>query len=182
MMGCIERVYHPGCKFDYMLCLIGGQGAGSDTDTASTETTSIESSDSGEVTYWDVSYTFQEGGTENSAKWVFCPDGTSEDSVAGKRFVYEGESFSGLEDDPFTIFFDEDGTYNYSESLLSSYIGFGEWSVTGDVLTLAENVEATENPSIQYFRIEDDNIIYLGTFSSNFPLTHVEDGASFTCS
>lgn len=28
MMGCIERVYHPGCKFDYMLCLVGGQGAG----------------------------------------------------------------------------------------------------------------------------------------------------------
>ena len=28
MMGAIERVYHPGCKFEYMICLVGGQGAG----------------------------------------------------------------------------------------------------------------------------------------------------------
>ena len=28
LMGCIQRVYKPGCKFDYMLCLVGGQGAG----------------------------------------------------------------------------------------------------------------------------------------------------------
>ncbi len=55
--------------------LLSGCGAG--TDIASTETTPIESSDS-EVTYWDVSYSFQEDDTENSAKWVFCPDGTLE--------------------------------------------------------------------------------------------------------
>lgn len=28
LIGCIKRVYEPGCKFDYMLCLVGGQGAG----------------------------------------------------------------------------------------------------------------------------------------------------------
>ena len=28
MMGAITRVYHPGCKFEYMVCLVGGQGAG----------------------------------------------------------------------------------------------------------------------------------------------------------
>lgn len=28
LLGCIERLYKPGCKFDYMLCLVGGQGAG----------------------------------------------------------------------------------------------------------------------------------------------------------
>lgn len=28
MMGAIERVYHPGCKFEYMICIVGGQGAG----------------------------------------------------------------------------------------------------------------------------------------------------------
>lgn len=28
LLGCIERVYVAGCKFDYMLCLVGGQGAG----------------------------------------------------------------------------------------------------------------------------------------------------------
>lgn len=28
MLGAISRVYTPGCKFEYMLCLVGGQGAG----------------------------------------------------------------------------------------------------------------------------------------------------------
>ena len=28
MMGEVHRVYHPGCKFEYMVCLVGGQGAG----------------------------------------------------------------------------------------------------------------------------------------------------------
>lgn len=28
LLGAISRVYHPGCKFDLMLCLVGGQGAG----------------------------------------------------------------------------------------------------------------------------------------------------------
>lgn len=28
MLGAIERAFHPGTKFEYMLCLVGGQGAG----------------------------------------------------------------------------------------------------------------------------------------------------------
>lgn len=28
LLGAINRVFHPGCKFEYMLCLIGGQGIG----------------------------------------------------------------------------------------------------------------------------------------------------------
>lgn len=31
LMGALARVYHPGCKFEYMLCLVGGQGAGKST-------------------------------------------------------------------------------------------------------------------------------------------------------
>ncbi|SCX96592.1 virulence-associated E family protein [Butyrivibrio sp. INlla14] len=31
MLGAISRVYDPGHKFDYMLCLVGGQGAGKST-------------------------------------------------------------------------------------------------------------------------------------------------------
>ena len=27
-MGAVHRVYNPGCKFEYMVCLVGGQGAG----------------------------------------------------------------------------------------------------------------------------------------------------------
>jgi len=28
MLGAISRIFNPGCKFEYMLCLVGGQGAG----------------------------------------------------------------------------------------------------------------------------------------------------------
>lgn len=28
MMGAVHRVYNPRCKFEYMVCLVGGQGAG----------------------------------------------------------------------------------------------------------------------------------------------------------
>ncbi len=31
MSGAIHRVFHPGCKFEYMLCLVGGQGVGKST-------------------------------------------------------------------------------------------------------------------------------------------------------
>ena len=31
MMGALERIYHPGCKFETMLCLVGGQGDGKST-------------------------------------------------------------------------------------------------------------------------------------------------------
>lgn len=31
LLGAINRVFKPGCKFEYMLCLVGGQGAGKST-------------------------------------------------------------------------------------------------------------------------------------------------------
>ncbi len=31
LMGAVSRVFRPGCKFDVMLCLVGGQGAGKST-------------------------------------------------------------------------------------------------------------------------------------------------------
>jgi len=31
MLGAINRVFNPGCKYEYMLCLVGGQGAGKST-------------------------------------------------------------------------------------------------------------------------------------------------------
>ena len=31
LLGAINRVFHPGCKYEEMLCLVGGQGAGKST-------------------------------------------------------------------------------------------------------------------------------------------------------
>ena len=34
LLGAIKRVFHPGCKFEMMLCLVGGQGCGSPAATS----------------------------------------------------------------------------------------------------------------------------------------------------
>ena len=31
LLGAVNRVFDPGCKFEYMICLVGGQGAGKST-------------------------------------------------------------------------------------------------------------------------------------------------------
>ncbi len=31
MFAAIHRIYEPGCKFEIMVCLVGGQGAGKST-------------------------------------------------------------------------------------------------------------------------------------------------------
>ena len=31
MLAAIHRIYEPGCKFESMVCLVGGQGAGKST-------------------------------------------------------------------------------------------------------------------------------------------------------
>ena len=34
LLGAISRAFQPGCKFEIMLCLVGGQGAGKSIDLA----------------------------------------------------------------------------------------------------------------------------------------------------
>ena len=36
LLGAIKRVFQPGCKFETMLCLVGGQGCGSPVATGET--------------------------------------------------------------------------------------------------------------------------------------------------
>lgn len=82
-----------------------------------------------------------------------CTKQEGENSVAGKIYTYSGEPFSGLETDDFTITVNGDGTYSYCESLLSSYIGIGKWSVADDVLTLSDDTGAE---IINYFLIDGE--------------------------
>lgn len=99
--------------------------------------------------------------------------------VAGKIYTYTGDSFGDLEFDHFTIAINEDGTFSYYEGMLSSYIGFGKWSVEGDILTLTEDDEVCY-PFVHYFRIDGDDLLYIEEGSSNFIYTKVKDGERFT--
>lgn len=101
---------------------------------------------------------------------------TSEDqpSLAG-FYCYEGDGFGG----DFTISLRTDGSFTYYEGHLSSYIGAGKWSVSGDILTL-EDETGIEPPIINHFRMEENNLIFQEKGSSNFIYVKVADGAVFS--
>ena len=96
---------------------------------------------------------------------------TAED-VAGKVYTYEKPGFGG----PFTINVFEDGTFQYYVGFLSSYIGFGTWSVEDGVLIL------TDNTGLGYqnlFCIGENELIFLGDGSTNFMYLAVAEGDRF---
>ena len=93
-------------------------------------------------------------------------------SPAGKIYHYEGEGFGG----DFAITIKEDGSFTYYEGLLSSYMGYGEWSVSGNILTLTDQAE-TER--VNHFRIEGDNLIFIEEGSTNFIYVTVKENEVF---
>ena len=99
--------------------------------------------------------------------------------VAGKTYTYTGESAYGTENDPFTIRLDTNGRFAYHETVYSSYLGIGTWSVDGNVLTLTDDDKRPE-PVKNSFRIEGDDLIFIETGSTNFLYVKVEDGERFT--
>lgn len=106
-----------------------------------------------------------------------CTEQKREKSVADKIYTYAGEAFSGIESDyAFTITINDDGTYSYYESLLSSYIGTGEWSVSAEVLTLSDD---TGVEIINYFLIDGDDLVFIEENSANFIYVKVKDGERF---
>ncbi len=96
---------------------------------------------------------------------------TAED-VAGKIYTYEKDGFGG----PFSISIYEDGRFSYYVGFLSSYIGFGEWSVEDGVLTLTDN---TGLDFVNRFLIGEDALTFLEEGSTDFMYMNVEDGDRF---
>lgn len=97
-------------------------------------------------------------------------------NVAGKAYTYTVEPESGLDLDRFTIRLNADGTFTYYETMFSSYLGIGSWSVDGDVLTLADDYYSLKNS----FRIDGDDLIFIENGSTNFIHVKVGDGEHFT--
>ena len=93
-------------------------------------------------------------------------------SPAGKIYHYEGEGIGG----DFAITIHEDGSFVYSEGPLSSYLGCGEWSISGDVLTLTEQAEPER---VNRFRIDADKLVFQEAGSDNFIYVKVEEGEVF---
>ncbi len=102
------------------------------------------------------------------------PDEELAESVAGKTFVWEKEGFGG----DFTITLDTDGRYEFYEGFLSSYIGSGNWTVEGGVLTMTEDPE-NGYPLEFRFEVRDGELFFLADGSDEFIYTEVEDGDRF---
>lgn len=108
---------------------------------------------------------------------------TPED-IAGKTYVYEKDGCGGY----FTIDLFADGTFQYYEGILSSYIGMGTWTWEHSVLCLQDQEMhrftddfSTMEPYIRtnYFRVEQDCLVWLEENSDNFLYVDVVDGDRF---
>ncbi len=95
-----------------------------------------------------------------------------DDSLGGKTFIREKGGFGG----DFTITLREDGTYEYYEGPLSSYIGTGTWSIRDGILTMKEMGGYC---FIFRFDVKDDELVFRLEDSSSFLYMTVEDGDRF---
>ncbi len=99
--------------------------------------------------------------------------------VEDKIFVYENGGFGF--DDKFTIKINKDGTFTYSEGMLSSYMSISEnctWTLGGDKLILTE-VSENGNERVNYFRVEGDSIVFREESSDNFMYVKLKGGERF---
>lgn len=109
---------------------------------------------------------------------------TAED-VAGKTYTYEKEGCGSS----FTIDLFEDGTFQYYEGMLSSYIGLGTWTLDGNNVLCMKDQEmhrfsedfTTMEPyvRINYFKVEEDCLVWMAENSDNFLYVDVVGGERF---
>lgn len=100
-------------------------------------------------------------------------------STAINTYVCEYDSIIGR----FDIALGADGSFTYLESRYSSYLGHGTWELSGDLITLTENVRVEDIPinRINYFKLDGDDLVYVAKDSSNFPHVKLDDGDRFHC-
>ncbi|MBQ7360007.1 MAG: hypothetical protein IJW63_07930 [Lachnospiraceae bacterium] len=102
------------------------------------------------------------------------------DNEIGRMYTYTGEPLEpAVESDLFHISINKDGTFSYYESMLSSYIGIGTWSVDGDILTLKEDEDFCYG-FVHRFKIDGEDILFIEEGSDNFIYIKVKDGERFT--
>ncbi|MCM1065202.1 MAG: hypothetical protein NC420_12210 [Eubacterium sp.] len=95
-------------------------------------------------------------------------------AVSDRTFTYEKGGFGG----EFFIMISSDGTFQYYEGGLSSYIGIGSWALEDDILILSDDNEVGY-PCVNRFKVDGDNLIFLAEDSDNFIYIKVADGERF---
>lgn len=98
--------------------------------------------------------------------------------VAG-TYARQNEGFGGI--DKFTITLNEDGTYQYYETVISSFIGMGDYTVDGDTVTIVAEMPGV-NGTITHtykFKANGKTLVYVADGSDNFTYIKLPDGAVF---
>ena len=101
-------------------------------------------------------------------------EGTADNAVAGKTYVYEGEGIMGS----FTITLYDDGTFTYYEGMASSYIGVGSWEQDGNTITMTDDGHGGYG-FVNHFRLDGDDLVFVDKDSANFVYVKVKDGEKF---
>lgn len=99
----------------------------------------------------------------------------SEDDIKGRTYLYEGKGAGS----GFTITIEDDGTFSYYEGFLSSYIGYGDWRLVGDVLVLEDR---SGYDIINRFIVKKDHLVFVSEGSKGFLYVDVSDGEKFNVS
>lgn len=95
--------------------------------------------------------------------------------VESTTYKYEKDGFGG----DFTITLNDDGTFQYYEGMLSSYIGIGTWIMDDDnVICLTDNAMGDRTMD-NYFKMEGNDLVWIEEGSDNFMYIKVVDGERF---
>ena len=84
--------------------------------------------------------------------------------------------------DNFHITLYADGTYQYYETMVSSHIGLGNYTVENGIITLVDRRIPGLNESLTFtykFKYSDDHLIFLANESDRFMYLDLPDGAIF---
>lgn len=100
-------------------------------------------------------------------------DGDTAETAAYKHYCYEKDGFGG----DFTISIGDDGNFSYYVGPLSSYIGYGQWTLDDGVLVITDAVE--NYPCVNRFKVDGDSLVFIAEGSSNFMFVTVADGERF---
>lgn len=73
----------------------------------------------------------------------------------------------------FLLTINEDGTYGYSESIASSSVTRGTWTISDGKLVLEDEL------GTNYFNIQDGKLTFISENSDNYTYVEVQDGEEF---
>lgn len=100
-----------------------------------------------------------------------------------RKYYYSGNNFNetGLDTDElidFSITFDSDGTYTWSETPFSSYLGTGTYYIENGTLTMKDSA-STGTERVNVFKVYDGNLTFVLDGSDNFNIVKLDDGEDF---